>query len=228
MEKKFKVSEFAEIIGCTPKTVYKMIERNELMTVTEKVNHREATIIITNDKQLEQFRAQFGKLPVNNQECNEIVTEINGNEPVKNSSDNEIIEKVINLSREYTDRLMSVNNELITYKSQVLLLEDKQRTEKEALEHWQQEFYKKDAEVKTLQKHKSMVTILLTAVVLFLFTGIITLGILLAVEKTKKPVGEAFTGKEPVIEQPLTGNNHTSTVQPIQSPKKSAQAKKKK
>lgn len=104
MEKRFKVADFAESIGCTPKTVYKMIERNELITTTEKVNNRETTVIVATEKQLRELQIQFGKLPVKEGECNEIVTDNYGNEPVKGSTDPELVEKIIDLSREYTDR----------------------------------------------------------------------------------------------------------------------------
>ena len=151
MEKRVKVAEFAELVGCTPKTVYKMIERGELITGSERVNNRETTVIITSDAQIEDLQIQLGKLPVNVGECNENVTVNDGNEPVKNSNDNVydsvIVDKVIDLSREYINRLTTVNEELVNYKSQVLLLEDKQKTEKEALEqfkdiaekHWAKE-----------------------------------------------------------------------------------------
>ena len=232
MEKKIKVADFAELVGCTPKTVYKMIERGELITGSERVNNRETTVIITSDAQIEDLQIQLGKLPVNVGECNETVTVNEGNEPVKNSNDNVydsvIVDKVIDLSREYINRLTTVNEELVNYKSQVLLLEDKQKTEKEALEHWQNEYFQQKTELEQLKntnekemknknkeisdlmkdnsdlmKGKYRVTIWLITVIVLLMFGLITVSLLLFFEKGKSNNNNNLTGKDTVIEQQL-------------------------
>lgn len=229
MEKKFKVSDFAEIVGCTPKTVYKMIERNELKTVSEKVNNRETTVIVATDEQIKDLQGQFGKLPVNESECNENVTYNEGNEPVKNNDNhvkvNEVIDKVMEMAREYSNELRTVNEELVTYKTQALLLEDKQRTEKEALEHWQNEYFQqkteleqlkstnekeiknKNKEISELMKDKFTVTIWLVSVIFVLVLGLITLGLLYSFEKQKTSDIKSLTGKDTVIEQQLPVTN---------------------
>ena len=223
MKKRFKVSDFAELIGCTPKTVYKMIERDELITVTEKVNNRETTFIAETDAKIAELQRQFGKLPVNEAQCNEIVTESYGNEPVKSTNSNELIEKVIEITRDYTEQLRSYNDELITYKSQVLLLEDKQKAEQQSLEHWQQEYYQKDSELKTVQKGKVTVIVSLVIVIVVLLLLLLTTGLLLGFEKQKNSVDKVLTGTQTVIEQPVTVNNPKSqnTSQPQKSNKKS-------
>lgn len=207
MEKRVKVADFAELVGCTPKTVYKMIERGELITGSERVNNRETTVIITSDEQIEDLQIQLGKLPVNVGECNENVTVNDGNEPVKNSNNNisesAIVDKVIELSHEYINRLTTVNEELVNYKSQVLLLEDKQKTEKENLTRWQQDFYEKDAELKTLKKGKLTVIYWLITVIVLLMFGLITVSLLLFFEKGKSNNNNNLTGKDTVIEQQL-------------------------
>lgn len=143
MDRKLKVAEFAALLGIVPKTVYKMIERNEIITVTEKVNNRQTTLVVTNDEQIEEFRKSYSKNQVNNgnyydnvteNECSESYTE--RNEQVKNNYDaefaNEVIDKIITLNNgyneqinEYNNRLERVNEQLITAKSKLLLLEDK-------------------------------------------------------------------------------------------------------
>lgn len=217
MEKKFKVSDFADLVGCTPKTVYKMIERNELFTVTEKVNHRETTLISANEARIKELQVQFGKITVSEQNCNEFVTYIEGNEPVKNTNTNEIIEKVIDITREYTEQIKTYNDELITYKSQVLLLEDKQKTEKASLEHWQQEYYQKDTELKTVQKSKTMIIISLVIVIVVLLLLLLTVCLLLGFEKSKGNNDKILTNKDTVIEQQL----------PVSEPKPKTQPQKK-
>ena len=211
MEKKFKVSDFAEIVGCTPKTVYKMIERNELKTVSEKVNNRETTVIVATDEQIRNLQGQFGKLLVNERECNENVTDNEGNEPVKNNDslnvNSEIVDKVIDLSREYTDRLALVNEELVNARSQMLFLTDKLKSDNDSKDYWQKEYFKKDYEVKQSEKSKFTVTIWLVSVIFVLVLGLITLGLLYSFEKQKTSDIKSLTGKDTVIEQQLPVTN---------------------
>lgn len=143
MEKKLKVADFAALLGIVPKTVYKMIERNEVITVSERVNNRQTTLIVTDDEQIENFRKIYGKTQVNNGNCYNSVTEneqsqsvIEGEIIEKNTHNNdfanEVIDRIIALNdrynaqlNEYNNCIQQVNEELITAKSKMLLLEDK-------------------------------------------------------------------------------------------------------
>lgn len=216
MEKRFKVADFAESIGCTPKTVYKMIERNELITTTEKVNNRETTVIVATEKQLRELQIQFGKLPVKEGECNEIVTDNYGNEPVKGSIDPELVEKIIDLSREYTDRLATVNEELVTAKSRMLFLTNKLKADEDSKAYWQKEYFRIDHEIKAVQKGKFTVTVILLSIIFVLLLGLITLSLLFGFEKQKSNVDKELTDKSTVIESVTTGNNPTGVVQTVQ------------
>jgi hypothetical protein len=143
MEKKFKVADFATLLGIAAKTVYKMIEREEIMTVTEKVNNRPTTLVITTDEQISELRKNYGKEQVMTGNYYENVTDNNhsiidaeGYEMVKNNNDttfaSEVIDRIIAINdgyneklREYNERFQQVNDELVKEKSRVLLLEDK-------------------------------------------------------------------------------------------------------
>lgn len=143
MEKKLKVADFAALLGIVPKTVYKMIERNEVITVSERVNNRQITLIVTDDEQIENFRKVYGKTQVNNGNYYNSVTENEQLQPViegeviennthNNDFANEVIDRIIALNdgynaqlNEYNNRIQQVNEELITAKSKMLLLEDK-------------------------------------------------------------------------------------------------------
>lgn len=150
MERKLKVAEFATILGVVPKTVYKMIERNEIITVNERVNNRQMTLIVTDDEQIEKFKSIYGKLPVSDGNCYNSVTDNDRLQPVSEQSHtvnesecmekafnnanftNEVIDRIITLNNgyneqlnTYNERLQRVNEELITAKSKMLLLEDK-------------------------------------------------------------------------------------------------------
>lgn len=143
MERRMKVADFAALIGVVPKTVYKMIEREEIMTVNEKVNNRSTTLIVTTDEQIEELKKSHGKDTVNDGNCYENVTvnnrsmdDINSQYTEKINNNNiitaEVIDRIITLNegyneqlKEVTEKLFAVNDELVEVKSQTLLLEDK-------------------------------------------------------------------------------------------------------
>lgn len=137
------IAEFAALVGTTSKTIYGKINNNgnlpvneQLKTVKEKVKGREVTLIITNNEQIEFYKNLYGKDTVINGEYYETVTDINSNSPVNEihesvkSNNNsgllaEMFDRLSTVHNEYNNRLQQVNNELITYKSKTLLLEDK-------------------------------------------------------------------------------------------------------
>ena len=143
MEKKFSVADFAELVGTTAKTIYQKIDNYEnlpvneqLTTVKEKVKGREITFIVTSDEQIACYKNLYGKNTVNEREYYEIVTNNNGysqvNDGVKSSefnynskNNNDIFDKLMTLNEQYLNRIETVTNELMEYKSKQLLLEDK-------------------------------------------------------------------------------------------------------
>ena len=133
MEKKLKIADFAALVGVTPKTVYKMVERNELVTVSEKVNNRTTTLVVTNDDQIEEFKVNYGKTLANGGNCEDILTgddarvNVNDASQIRQNNDFalEMLDKVMKMNQEYNDRIEKLNNELMTTKAQTLLLEDK-------------------------------------------------------------------------------------------------------
>lgn len=131
-EIKMKVADFAGLVGCSQKTVYKLIENEQLKTVNELQNGRTIRLIVTNNIEIAEFQKNYGKSPVNEGECNEILTVNNAQESkmnVQNVSDSEnllnVFDKIMEVNNLYNEKLEKVNNELITYKSKQLLLEDK-------------------------------------------------------------------------------------------------------
>lgn len=207
MEKRVKVADFAELVGCTPKTVYKMIERGELITGSERVNNRETTVIITSDAQIEDLQIQLGKLPVNVGECNENVTVNDGNEPVKSSQNgtlnSDVIDKVVELAKEYSNQLKTVNEELVNAKSQMLFLTDKLKSDNDSKDYWQKQYFEKDFEVKQAEKSKIKVIIWLITVIVLLVIGLITVSLLFTFEKQKSRHNEVLTPTVTVSEPQL-------------------------
>ena len=147
MEKKFSVADFAQLVGTTSKTIYQKIDNYEnlpvneqLETVKEKVKGREITFIVTSDEQILTYKNLYRKEAVNEGNYYENVTNNNGNSqvneiqnPVKsnynNVSGSDMFEKLMTLNENYLNRIETVTNELMEYKSKHLLLEDKANRE---------------------------------------------------------------------------------------------------
>lgn len=133
MEKKYKIADFAQLIGTSAKTVYRMIEREQLTTVIEKVNNRQTTMVVSNDEQIKEFATMNGKYNGNVGNYEDILTVNNegmtNNNPSQNNNNaeivNEIMDKILVLNEEFLNRLNKVNEELTNSKAQVLYLEDK-------------------------------------------------------------------------------------------------------
>lgn len=219
MEKKLKVADFAAILGIVPKTVYKMIEREEIVTVTEKVNNRLTTLVVTSDAQINELKKIYCKEQVNSGNCYENVTDnnhsvsdIESHSSVKTISNNEFASEVINRIvaindgyneqlREYNEQLKNINEELVTAKSKVLFLEDKAGREGLYLN----EIDGLKTDVNRLRK-VIYVLLLILVIVLLGLTAYITYNV--AVNNSKKDV------TEPVIETPLLTEPHMDTKKP--------------
>lgn len=136
------IAEFAALVGTTSKTIYGKINNysnlpvnEQLKTVKEKVKGRDITLIITDTDQINYYKNLYGKEQVIEGEYYETVTDINSNKPVNdfqdipnNKNNNELLSEMFNklltLNNDFNNRIERVNDELITYKSKTLLLED--------------------------------------------------------------------------------------------------------
>lgn len=188
MEKKFSVADFAEIVGTTAKTIYQKIDNYEnlpvneqLTTVKEKVKGREITFIITSEEQITTYKNLYRKNTVNDGNYYENFTFNNGDIPVNNTqntvnnnnintSNADIFDKLLTLNETYLNRIETVTNELMEYKSKQLLLEDK--AGRESL------YLKEINELKTdnekLKTRNKMLFTVLTVIITVLITVILT------------------------------------------------------
>lgn len=204
------IAEFSALVGTTSKTIYGKINNNsnlpvneQLKTVKEKVKGREVTLIITNDEQIELYKNLYGKDTVINGEYYETVTDIYSNSPVNEVQEQvkiahnadllaEMFDRLNTVHNEYNNRLQQVNDELITYKSKQLLLEDKANKEG---------FYLNEInELKKVNdRNKLYINVLITllTILLIFITGFITYNY--AVNKGNASQEEIK--QEPVIEQ---------------------------
>lgn len=212
MERKLKFAEFADLIGTTAKTVYKMEERKEIVTVIEKVNNRPTRLVVTDDNQINHFKNVYSKSPVNNSNYEENVTinndSMNSNNTSQSANNNEVVqelfEKMLVMNQEYNNRIEKLNNELIDSKSKLLLLEDKAGREGMYLK----EINELKSENETLKTSKVKVANQLTIVIVILsmvLVGLITYNVATNTKKERteqeitKPVPvETVTSNKPV------------------------------
>lgn len=135
-EKIMKIADFAELIGCTSKTIYALIDKEELITGKDRLNGREITVIISNDEQIADLQKRYSKLLVNEVDYEDILTVNEGNKQVNNLQNHQqqenlttVIERLITSNEQVNNQLITVYEELSTEKSKTLLLEDKANRE---------------------------------------------------------------------------------------------------
>lgn len=219
MEKKLKFAEFAELIGTTAKTVYKMEEREEIITVTEKVNNRPTRLVVTNDEQIEKFRNIYRKTPVNNGNYEEMLT---SNEPVLNSNNStqptennetikEMFERIIEVNKEYNNHIQKLSEELIDSKSKLLLLEDKAGREGLYLKEIN-ELKSENETLKNYTKRLYALTITVCVLLSLVLVGVFTYNVTLnsvknSTEQKKEPIQQEIIQN---VQKPATParNNH--------------------
>lgn len=193
MENKYKVSDFASLIGCSQKTVYKMIERGEVITVNELVNGRKVAFILTNNRQIEEIKKNQAPFPVNNGNYEESLS----NNNLQNAQNPQLLniyaEKLFEMNKINNEQLTRLNDELITYKSRVPLLEDKASREGLYL-----------SEINTLKKVNTRFIISTITLIFLCIVIACVLSILLVIEHNKPPkVIETEKVVEKVVEKPV-------------------------
>ena len=189
MEKKFSVADFAQLVGTTSKTIYQKIDNydnlpvnEQLSTVKEKVKGREITFIVTDSEQIAYFKNLYGKNTVNESNYYETVTNLNGYSQVNNGienikpndnnvSNNSSFDKLLTLNETYLNRIETVTNELMEYKSKTLLLEDK--ASREGL--YLNEIKGLETENNKLKTYNKVLFTVLTIIISVLLTVFITL-----------------------------------------------------
>ena len=133
MSKKLKVAELAVILSITPKTAYKVIEREGLITSKDIVNGREITVINIDESSLlelqEKYKENNGNNIVNNGNYEDILTAqytIDSDKNIENKEN--LLDKFINYSiavnKEHREELKTYIERVINAEKQVKLLED--------------------------------------------------------------------------------------------------------
>ena len=213
-EKELKISELANIWAVSVPTTWNRVRKEDLKTV-KKVdeNRKEVNYVVISDEIINKYILTVNS-NVNNHNYEDILTDNNINENVNNNlkygndsiSASEMFDKLSTLNKEYNDRLERVNEELMSYKSKSLLLEDKAGREG---------FYIN--EINTLKKDKNLLLKgLITLLIMFIITFVSLVSIVLyhkaiegnkevstTVENVSNPVQAQKKEVKPVKAQPL-------------------------
>lgn len=168
------IAELARIVGATPKTIYRLIERKELMTVKEKVNGREITRVVTDENQIESLKNTYNKMSVNDRQkqekdsqCNDILTDNDSQDNDKVLNFNTFAEQLMTANRQLQDRLFTVTDQLMSVKGQMPLLEDKASREGLYLQEIKDLKANNNAEIDNLKRsHYRLKAWLITVIIL--------------------------------------------------------------
>lgn len=207
MEKRLKVAEFAALIGCREKTVYRLIENNKIKTVKDTYNGRQIVFILTTDEEIEQYKKIYMKSSDNDKKiydndinCKDIVTENDSNyydnvgqknyNDGQGISNSEIVEKImtfsqgmneqiLTLNESYNQRLQALTEELIEFKSKVPLLEDKANREGYYLNEINQIKTENEKKLTEINKKARRNYIILTVIIMILTSILLTISGLL-------------------------------------------------
>ena len=136
MEKELSIAELAQLWGVSVPTTWNRIKKEGLTTFKKKdKNNKEITYISISEDILNTYVINDNNNvnnPVNNGYYEEILTDNNVNKPqnadiTMNQPDGltDIINTITTINNDYNNRLQRLTDELITYKSKSLLLEDK-------------------------------------------------------------------------------------------------------
>ena len=135
MEKEYKVSELASLLGVRDKTIYKYVENGRLNSSKTTLNGRTFTVISIDDTELENLKKYFetikGKTTVTEQIYEDTLTGENHNNTVINNSNKD---KSLELLEKVTDQLIYLQNKVTEYSEshgQVKLLTDSENKTKE-------------------------------------------------------------------------------------------------
>lgn len=145
--KRYKIVELASILGLTETAIRKKVKRGDFPTVQEVEQNRSVTKILLSDEQLKTLIEQtnhnktvYSTIKETFAEDSETV--INPNYQVINDNN---IDKIMEFTERYIDRLESVYKTLSEKDSQIKLIEDSESRTK-------REFNELSARVKQLEK----------------------------------------------------------------------------
>ena len=224
MERELSIAELAQLWGVSVPTTWNRIKKEGLTTFKKKdKNNKEITYISISEDILNTYVINDNNNinnPVNNGYYEEILTDNNVNKPQNAdiSSNNQdtlkdIINTITTIHNDYNNRLQQVNDELITYKSKTLLLEDSKGREG----YYINEINELKKENNRNKLYNNLLITVITILLLFI-TGFITYNIAKSDKVSNKVEAKSEQVSDQVQPQPV--------VQPVQKPISNPQPKK--
>lgn len=117
---KYKISELAQLWGCSVPTVHKRVEKEGYKTIQAlDEQNKMVKYVIIDDVEND----------VNNVNNDDVIDVEPVVQNVENVQNNKFIEALMTLTRDHEKKLETITNQLIDYKSKALLLEDKKYSE---------------------------------------------------------------------------------------------------
>ena len=206
-EKELKIAELATVWGVSVPATWNRVRKEELKTIKKiDENRKEVTYVIVSDEIINKYLSTVNN-GINNRYYEELLTNNNHNNVIDNNlkpeqetiSAIDLFDKLSTLNNEYNNRLERINEELITAKSKMLLLEDK--AGREGLYINEINGLKTDN-----NKLKTVIYCLLTVIVILLLglTCYLTYNIVVAKNATTQPTIEQTST---VQQTPVKENN---------------------
>lgn len=136
MNEEIKIADLARLWNVSVNTVWARIKKEGLLTSKRLDNNKEITFVSVPEEILKKYAVNNVINHTNNVDNEELLTANNPNNEINNPQTVDIIERIMTYSQgvneqliainnNYNEELRTVNNELIKYKSQMPLLEDK-------------------------------------------------------------------------------------------------------
>ena len=212
-EKEFKIAELASVWGVSVPATWNRVRKEELKTIKKiDENRKEITYVIVSDEIINKYLSTVNN-GINNRYYEELLTNNNHNNVFDNNlkpeqetiSAIDLFDKLSTLNNEYNNRLERINEELITAKSKMLLLEDK--AGREGLYINEINGLKTDN-----NKLKRLIYCLFAVIVILLlgFTCYLTYNIVVAKTATTQPTTEEISTAQQ-ISKPIKKTNKQIT-----------------
>jgi len=140
---RYKISELAQLWGCSVPTVHKRVEKEGYKTIQALDEQNKMVKYVIIDE------VENNVNNVENHNKNDDVIDV---EPISDSSANKFVEAIMTLTHEHEKIIERKNNELVQYKASALLLEDKKYSEGLLIEN-NKELQQKNRELEREQKN---------------------------------------------------------------------------
>jgi hypothetical protein len=136
MNEEIKIADLARLWNVSVNTVWARIKKEGLLTSKRLDNNKEITFVSVPEEILKKYAVNNVINHTNNVDNEELLTSNNPDNGINNPQTVDIIERImeyskgvneqlITINNNYNEELKTINNELMMYKSQMPLLEDK-------------------------------------------------------------------------------------------------------